>query len=135
MANPITLGGKEYDVPPMKFKQLKAIWPRIKTTFDRVQDLRRTDPQKLADQPLDGVQLSFDAVEDAAFIIGTAMQRVDPAHTPEWVVEQLDPSDLPQLTKVINQLMIDSNLVKPTGKSAPAVEDAPPAGSTATGTP
>src|SRR5690606_33094985 len=124
--------GVEYEVPSLKYKQLKAVWPRMKGTFDQMQKAKaeREGPSK------DGVDAMFGAVDDSIFIIATALQRnPDNAHmTPEWVEDNLEPTEATAFPAVIMSIMTETGLIK-AGKPDPAMAEAVVASLTATGTP
>lgn len=115
----VTIGGTEYEVPVMMYKQLKAIWPRMRTTFSKIQKART----EAAAEEVDGVSGMFDALDDAIFVVGTALTRDDPAHTPEWVENNMTPLEAQALPNVVMSMMQETGLIK-TGERPPAGIDA-----------
>lgn len=113
----VTIGGQEYEVPPLKFKQLKIIWPKVKGTMAAIKTAQEnTKPGE------DIADAMFAAVDDAAFIIATAMQRTNPEHTPQWIEETLEANEVGGLAAAVTQLMLDSELMK-MGKQEPAASE------------
>lgn len=114
----ITVDGKEYEIPRLKFKQLKIIWPRLRDSFTKMQTARQA-----TGKTVDGVTALFEATEDAFFVIATAMSREPPPGmeivTPEWLEENMEPLEVQQLPRVINDIMLETGLMK-MGKPDPA---------------
>lgn len=126
MTTKITIDGNEYEIPRMKFKQLKRIWPRMKDTVSKMVEARKQG------KSVDGVTDMFAATDDAIHVVAAAMSRMErpegldvtmessPGEPPvilrtfsfEWIEEKLEINEAQQLSRVINELMIDTGLVK-----------------------
>lgn len=124
----VTIGGEEIDLPPLTFKALKKVWPKVKSQFAKLQAAQTNEPS------VEGADSMFDAVDDALFIIAAALAKSQPALTYEALEDVLLPKEAAGLAVAVNDLMIESELVK-VGKlaAAPAAESTQ--GSTTTGTP
>lgn len=122
----VTIGGNEYEVPVLKFKQLDVIWPRVKTSFSKLAEIKGAGPS------VESADNMFSAVADCTFIIGTAMSRIDPEKTPDWVMNNLDVSEMQDLAAAVMNLMVESGLIK-AGKQTAAADSTPARISTTTG--
>jgi len=128
MPTKIKVGGVDYEIPRMKFKQLKAIWPRMKDTVGQFVEAKQHG------KSVDGITAMFAATDDAVFVVATAMSRLTPPadlkmedgtlvtkFTPEWLDDALEIDEAQQLARVVNELMVDTGLVK-LGKIDPAAQ-------------
>lgn len=113
----VKIGGQEYDVPKLKYKQLKQIWPRMKGTVTKMAAAKQANEDKGANS--DSVENTFAAVDDAIFVISSAMQRTNPEHTEEWISDNMEPGEAVGLVQCIWQLMTATGLIQP-GKLDPA---------------
>lgn len=130
----ITVDGREIEIPKLKLKQLKIVWPKLRDSFQKMQEAKKSGDK------VDGVTMLFASTEDALFVICTALHRLPPPsetlklddgtelkhYSPAWFDEQLDPTEVQQLPRVINDIMIETGLFKmgkPDPEAMKALED------------
>lgn len=115
MSEPIKvkIGGKDYEVPKLKYKQLKAIWPRMKGTLAKLQAAKGANDANGGTPNADSVTGTFDAVDDAIFVISQALMRNNAEHTAEWIESEMEPSEAIGMVNCIWELMTATGLIKP----------------------
>lgn len=87
----ITIDGKVYDLPVMKFKQLKKAYPIIAKAQD-------------AEDPMDMLDAAIE-------VLSIAMMREHDHMTVEWIEDNLDVSETPAIATVITDLMVQAGLI------------------------
>lgn len=115
----VTIGGTVYELPVLMYKQLKAIWPRMAGTFNKIQQAQ-ADAQRGGAAAGDGVASMFMALDDAIFIVAQSLMRNDPTHTPDWVEEHIHPKETQALVGIIAEMMEETGLTQQ-GKPSPPV--------------
>ena len=113
MGTKVTIGGKEYELPPLNFKALK-------TSFPFIQRVINSQAAGKGAQDVEGAVLAMDA---AVNIIASAMAKPYPDMTKERIEDELLASEITGLTSSIHQLLLDSGLVKQASGKSPAVGD------------
>jgi hypothetical protein len=119
----VTIGGQEYTTGPLKFKQLKKLWPVI------------LENQKLAKEAKDGGR-QLDPIEsmgNAIKIVAAALERTNPELTAEKIEDEIDANECVALQTVILDILEESGFQLKVGE-APAVEGAAASPSTETST-
>lgn len=87
----VTIGGTDYDVPPMKFKTLKKAYPIIMAARE-------------SDDPMEVASVGIE-------VLSLAMTKQHPDMTPEWLEEEMFINETMALGEFIGQIMVDSGLV------------------------
>lgn len=113
----VVIDGKAYDVPVMKFKQLKAAFPLIQQTRD-------------SDNPVD-------IAAAAIGVVSLAMMREHPHMTAEWLEDNMSITETKILGAVLLDIMKDSGLIDEgteiqLGEVAGAAEQVAPSTETST---
>lgn len=99
----VKIGGVERELPPLKFKQLKKIWPRLRRVFEAQQGT--VDP--------------LDAVDSLIFIVAASLERSGSPLTIDQIEDELEPAEIEGLFPAINQLIEESG-IKLAGEVLPA---------------
>lgn len=99
----IIVGGTAYNVPLLKFKALKKVWPEIQEMQQKVADAKNTGNIT----PLDAMAMA----DVAGKIISMALVQEDPSHDQDWLDENLDVNEIPQLGPVMLDMLVESGLV------------------------
>lgn len=88
----VTIGGKEYSIPPLTFKSLKRVWPFLETAA------KSEDP--------------FENVGAALAVISEGLSRSETPMTVEEIEDLLFGSEVPPLEKTMGEIMAEGGLVK-----------------------
>ena len=119
----VKIGGQEYTTGPLKFKQLKKLWPIIQ------------ENQKLAKEAKDsGGQVDpMESMGNAIKIVHAALERTNPDLTVEKIEDEIDANECVALQTVILDILEESGFSVKVGE-APVAEGAPASPSTETST-
>lgn len=128
MPTKVTIGEVVYDLPKLKFKQLKTIFPRMRGTFEALKQAK----SKRGDSPLESVMDTFTAIDDAMYVIAAAYARTNRTvdgvvldyekatqHWLDFFNDELEPDETAGLTQAIWELMNETGLIK-MGEPLPA---------------
>lgn len=119
----VKIGGQEYTTGPLKFKQLKKLWPVI------------LENQRIAKEAKDeGRQIDpIESMGNAIKIVAAALERTNPDLTADKIEDEIDASECVELQTVILDILEESGFQLKVGE-APAVEGAQASPSTETST-
>lgn len=102
MGTKFTIGGEEYDAPPLNFKALKKCWPASQKVMAAISKGEgNLTPEE-----------SLDVLDAAVVITQAAIEKNYPEMTKERVEEELMAHELMELQPKITELMIASGLLK-----------------------
>lgn len=99
----IIVGGTEMDVPVLKFKALKGVWPEIQKMQAVVLEAKDSGDVSTLD--------AMAMADVATKIIAMALSQSNPEHNQDWLEENLDINEVPQLGPVMLDMLIESGLV------------------------
>lgn len=91
----ILIDGKPYQIPVMKFKTLKLAYPIVQEAQG-------------ADDPISMAEAGFK-------VLSLAMIKENPDMTPDWLEENMNASEVPQIGPIIVSMLRESGLL-PDGK-------------------
>ena len=103
----VMIGGVERELPPLRFKQLKKIWPRLRAVFEVEKGY--TDP--------------LAAVDSLIFIVATATERSEAPMSVDEVEDLLEPQEIQGLFPSVQELITESGITL-AGEAGPAGEAA-----------
>lgn len=87
----VTVDGTVYEVPRMKFKQLKACWPIILKA-------------QSSDDPM---EMTSGGIE----VLSKAMMREHPHMTLDWLEDNMDIEETKEVGSLLAQIMVDAGLI------------------------
>lgn len=117
----VTIGGTEYEIPPLNFKGIKKVWPHVASLIANGDDMPLEDSLKVVDVTI--------------VAIAAAFERSHPERTVEWIEESLMANEIAELQFVLKDLLRDSGLIKDgVATAGEAVADQGAANSTETAT-
>lgn len=105
LAPTVTIDGKEYNIPKMKFKQLKACFPLVMAAQNA------EDPMEMASA--------------AIAVLSVALTKAHPEMTPEWIEENIEVEETKALGRVIADIMIQAGLMNEGDAKAALAGEAP----------
>lgn len=118
----VTIGGEEYQIPPLNFKGIKKVWPHVAKLIEVGEELAPEDSLKVIDVTI--------------IAIAAAFEREHPERTTDWIEEHLMADEIADLQFVLKDLLRDSGLIKEgTPEVGEAMADQGAANSTGTATP
>lgn len=117
----VTIGGEEYQIPPLNFKGIKKVWPHVAKLIEQGDNLALED--------------SLSVVDVTIVAIAAAFEREHPERTIDWIEENLKATEISDLQFVLKDLLRDSGLIRDeVAGSGEALADQGAANSTETAT-
>lgn len=117
----VTIGGVEYEVPPLNFKGIKKVWPHVAKLMEHGENLALED--------------SLSVVDVTIVAIAAAFEREHPERNVDWIEDNLKAAEIAALQFVLKDLLRDSGLIRDeVPGSGEAVADQGAANSTETAT-
>lgn len=105
LAPTVLIDEKEYPIPKLKFKQLKACFPLVMAAQEA------EDPMEMA--------------SSAIAVLSVAMMKTHPEMTPEWLEDNMDVEETKALGRVIADIMIQAGLMNEGDAKAALAGEAP----------